>query len=132
MKLENNIIYLKIIGPWNAETFDYYNAELMQAIKLSGCKILSGIVVLEGDSLLIPEVFDRFREATLNRVETGLTNVAFFIQKSQCPSVIEEQVAMLYKGLTVNYSFHKTIQSAVLWLQSLKVNINKERVNELL
>ena len=132
LRFENNIIYLKIIGPWNEETFEHYNAELMHAIKLSGSKTYSGIIVLEGYSLLIPEVFDRFRRASSNRVKTGLTNVAFFIQKSLCPSTIEGQVSMLYKGLSVNYSFHKTIQSAISWLQSLEVNINKELVNKLL
>lgn len=132
LKFKNNILYLKIIDPWNEETFEHYNAELMHAIKLSGSKSYSGIIVLEGDSLILPEFFDGFRKASSNRVKMGLTNVTFFIQNSQCHSTIKTQVSMQYEGLPVKYSFHKTMQSAISSLQSLKVIISQELVNKLL
>ena len=78
VKFEKNVLYLKIIGPCNKETFERYNAEISKKITLAGSKSFSGVVVLEGECIIIPEVFDDFRKATVVREKTGLTNLALY------------------------------------------------------
>lgn len=129
LKFANNVIYLKMIGPWNEETFKHYNSDLTGALEQTGSSRFSAFVVLEGDSLLIPEVFDGLRKASARRVEIGLKNVAFLIRKSQCRLLLQEQAASLYKDLSIIYRFFETKDSGIAWLQSLNVDINKEIVD---
>ncbi|GMM67630.1 hypothetical protein MTsDn1_09240 [Alteromonas sp. MTD1] len=131
LRFVNDVIYLKMIGPWNAETFRHYNSDLTDMLEQSGSSSFSGYVVLEGDSLMMPEVYDNFRIASVQRVGTGLKNVAFLIRNSQCPLLVQEQIASLYKDLPINYRFFELKNSAITWLQSLNVGLNNALVDSI-
>lgn len=132
LRFVNDVIYLKKIGPWNEETFRHYDSDLTHTLEQSGSSSFSGFVVLEGDSLMVPEVYDNFRKASARRAETGLKNVAFLVQNSKCPLLLQEQVASLYKGLSISYRFFKEKNSAITWLQSLNVGLNEALIAALL
>ena len=125
VKFEKNVLYLKIIGPCNKETFERYNAEISKRLHLQVRNL-----ILELSYWKVSVLW--YRKYSVVREKTGLTNLALYIHNSQSPLTIKEQVKLLYKGLTVNYSFHETLDSAIIWLQSLNTKIDKELLKRML
>lgn len=96
------------------------------------CPSYSVFAVLEGDSLMIPEVCETFKRATTKRISTGLKNVAFYLSKSAYPHAFKQQVRDLYQNKNINFDFFNDIDSAKTWLNTYKIVLNDELVNKLL
>lgn len=94
------MFYIKILGPWNFETFEHYNNDFNKQLTVNKCSSYSVFAVLDGESLMIPEVCEIFKTATTQRIATGLNNVAFYLTKSACPHTFKQQISELHQGKT--------------------------------
>ncbi|GMM84305.1 hypothetical protein MTsN2n4_15320 [Pseudoalteromonas sp. MTN2-4] len=95
------------------------------------CPSYSVLVVLEGDSLIIPEVCETFKKATTKRIATGLKYVAFYLSKSACPNAFKQQVHDLYQNKNINFKFFNDIDSAKSWLKTYEIILEDKLVNKL-
>jgi len=131
LQFSDNVIYLRIKGAWNLETFTHYNTEVNKYFSDNQSSNISALVVMEGESLMVPEVNEKYRSAINSRISQGLKNVAFNIGQSDCPSTLKLQVEKLYKGLEINYRFFDSLPLAMGWLNTLGVKINHDKVSTL-
>ena len=128
----NNVFYIKILGPWNLETFEHYNRDFDEQLRANKCSSYSVFATLEGDSLMVPEICELFKAATKQRIAKGLKNVAFYLKKSACPNVFKQQISLLYQGTQLNYKFVNDIGSAKSWLNENHITLEDEFINQLL
>ncbi|TMN86856.1 hypothetical protein CWB72_17875 [Pseudoalteromonas phenolica] len=128
----HNVFYVKVLGPWNYETFEHYNNDFNKLLIGNKCPSYSVFAVLEGDSLMIPEVCETFKKATTKRIATGLKHVAFYLSKSACPNAFKQQFHDLYQNKNINFKFFNDIDSAKSWLKTYEIILGDKLVNKLL
>ncbi|QOL27048.1 hypothetical protein LP316_07095 [Thalassotalea sp. LPB0316] len=128
----NNVFYIKVLGPWNFETFEHYNNDFNTLLTVNKCSSYSVFAVLDGESLMIPEVCEIFKTATTQRIATGLNNVAFYLTKSAYPQAFKQQIRGLYQGKNLNFKFFNDIESAKSWLNKCEITLKDELINKLL
>lgn len=131
LQFSENMIYLRIRGPWNLKTFNRYNAEMHGYISNIKNSKISALAILEGESLMIPEVFESFKSGVTSRISMGLTNIAFSIVHSESPHTLKHQIRKLYEDLDINYDIFSSLHQAKNWLESFDVNIDQDQVNKL-
>lgn len=132
ISFSSNVLYIKVLGPWNLETFEHYNRDFNEQLKANECSSYSVFATLEGDSLMVPEISEIFKAATTQRIANGLKNVAFYLKKSACPHAFKQQISQLYQGSHLNYKFFNDINSAKSWLNENKVIIKDDLITYLL
>ncbi|KPV95035.1 hypothetical protein AN214_02952 [Pseudoalteromonas sp. P1-9] len=132
IEYSHNVFFVKILGPWNFEAFEHYNNDFNKQLKVNKCPSYSVFAVLEGDSLMIPEVIEAFKTSTAQRIATGLNNIAFYLTKSVCPHAFKQQIRELYQGKNLNFKFFNDIESAKSWLKKYESTLKDELVNKLL
>ena len=114
------------------ETFLRYNSEVQDYLSKESFTEFSILAALEGESLMIPEVFEETKSSTGDKISMGLTNVALYIGHSENPHTIQRQVKSLYEGLDVNYEFFNSMPLAINWLNSLNIKIDQEIAEKLI
>ena len=128
----HNVFYVKVLGPWNYETFEHYNNDFNKLLIGNKCPSYSVFAVLEGDSLMTPEVSETFKKATTKRNATGVKNVAFYLSESSCPNAFKQQVRDLYQIKNINFKLFNDIVLAKSWLKTYDIVLNDELINKLL
>ena len=77
IEYSHNVFYVKVLGPWNFETFEHYNNDFNKLLIGNKCPSYSVFAVLEGDSLMIPEVCETFKKRQLNALRQDLNTSHF-------------------------------------------------------
>ena len=128
----HNVFYVKVLGPWNFEKFERYNNDFDKLLIGNKYPSYSVFVALEGDSLMIPEVCEAFKNTITKRIAAGLKHVAFYLSKSACPQAFKQQISDLYRNQNINFEFFNDIDSAKSWLKTYEIILEDKLVNKLL
>ncbi|GLX81477.1 hypothetical protein [Thalassotalea eurytherma] len=128
----NDVFYIKILGPWNLETFEHYNRDFNEHLNANICSSYSVFATLEGDSLMIPEVSEIFKMTVAQRIAKGLENVAFCLTKSACPNLFKHQIHEVYKGLNLSFKCFNDIEQAKSWLNEHQITLEDRLIARLL
>ena len=128
----HNVFYVKVLGPWNFEKFERYSNDFNKLLIGNKYPSYSVFVVLEGDSLMTPEVSETFKKATTKLNATGLKNVALYLSKSAYLHAFKQQVRDLYQIKNINFKLFNDIDLAKSWLKTYDIVLNDELINKLL
>ncbi len=79
----------------------------------------SDIVVLEGESLLIPDAESLLTERISAVRHLGLSHLALVLESSLVKSTTQNQLEAVYRQTGVDFSFFDTYEEARAWLTHL-------------
>ncbi|MDO6567004.1 hypothetical protein Q4561_08020 [Alteromonas sp. 1_MG-2023] len=111
-----NVMLTQAYGPWNRECVDSLVLDYRQkSIDMHGSK-WGDIVVLEGESLLIPDAESLLTERLSAVHHLGLSHLALVLESSLVKSTTRNQLEVVYRQTGVDFSFFETYEEARTWL----------------
>ena len=121
-----NIMLTQAYGPWNSEcvnglVLDYRD----KSIDMHGSN-WGDIVVLEGESLLIPDAENLLAERISAVRHLGLTHLALVLESSLVKSTTRNQLAAVYRQTGVDFTFFDTYPEARAWLTQLGYTLDED------
>ena len=105
-------------GPWNRECVSAFSRDYHQEVAPVIGKRWADIVVLIGESLLIPEAESLLVSRINAAADNGLEAVALVIGRSSVKTSTRMQLERMYAQTPLPISFFSTYQEAALWLES--------------
>lgn len=113
-------------GPWNDETLMRGTKEMGASIEqLDFSKPWGCLSCLYGESLMPPSTFKAFAKQTIIRKSLGLKGLAVVILNSDIAHTIESQLTQAYQPAGVDFEFLKDVDSAIDWLCSRGIELDK-------
>jgi hypothetical protein len=114
--LSGNIMFTVATGPWNAECVRQFNREYIKLICPFFGKQWADLVILQGESLLIPAAEHLIAQTVLESCQRGLSHVALTVSDSSIRAIARAQFMKIYpsSGLIVQYFDNQ--QEALDWL----------------
>ncbi|MBQ4829145.1 hypothetical protein J8L84_07640 [Alteromonas sp. MMG017] len=121
-----NVMLTQAYGPWNCEcvhglVLDYRE----KSIDMHGSH-WGDIVVLEGESLLIPDAESLLAERISAVRHLGLSHLALVLESSLVKSTTRNQLEAVYRKTGVDFSFFDTYEEARAWLTQLDYTLNED------
>ncbi|KXI28060.1 hypothetical protein [Paraglaciecola hydrolytica] len=114
--LSGNIMFTVALGPWNAECVDSFMQDYYQLIlPLHGSR-WGNLIILHGESLLIPAAEYLLAKAVMISVSQGLTDVAIVLSNSSVQTSTEAQFLNVYKSSGLNLRTFQCDTAALAWL----------------
>lgn len=118
-------------GPWNDETMKRGSKEMGENIsQLDLSKPWGTLSCLYGESLMPPSTYQSFAKHTLIRKSKGLKALAVVILDSDIAHTIESQLKPAYQAAELEFAFLPDISSAIAWLSSTDVSLDKQQVEQ--
>ena len=113
-----DIVLTQAYGPWNRECVEAFGMDYRaETICLHGSR-WSDIVVLQGESLLIPDA-QSLLHAMIEAVHNlGLAHVALVLGHSSVQSSTRMQLDLMYRDAGPTYRFFDQYGEALAWLTS--------------
>ncbi len=112
-----NIVVTHAYGPWNQECVNNFASEYRtKSVGLLNSP-WSDIVVVVGESLLVPDAERLLREKVKAASSVGLSHVALVLGESTVRTTTKAQLDNVYQGLNVHYECFDTLEEAMKWLQ---------------
>lgn len=114
--LSGNIMFTLATGPWNAECVRQFNREYIKLVSPLFGKQWGDLVILQGESLLIPDAEHLISQTVLESCQRGLSHVALIVSDSSIRAIARAQFMRIYpsSGLIVQYFDNQ--QEALDWL----------------
>jgi hypothetical protein len=130
--LSGNIMFTVATGPWNAECVRQFNREYIKLVSPLFGKQWSDLVILQGESLLIPEAEHLISQTVLESCQRGLSHVALIVSDSSVRAIARAQFMKIYppSGLIVQFFEHQ--QPALEWLTLQGFFCDKTEINQAL
>ena len=114
-----NVMLTQAYGPWNCECVDGLVLDYRdKSIDMHGSN-WGDIVVLEGESLLIPDAESLLTERISAVRHLGLSHLALVLESSLVKSTTQNQLEAVYRQTGVDFSFFDTYEEARAWLTHL-------------
>jgi hypothetical protein len=128
LALSGNIMFTVARGPWNLECVasfmqDYYAIIL----PLHGSR-WGDLIILQGESLLIPAAEKLLAKAISISCSKGLTEVAFVLSDSTVPNSAKEQFLRVYQPSGLNVQLFQNEQTALQWLIQQGLHCDKPAI----
>ena len=115
--LSGNIMFTVAMGPWNAECVDNFMQDYYQMIlPLHGSR-WGDLIILHGESLLIPAAEHLLIKAISISCSQGLSDVALVLSNSLVQKSAEAQFLKIYTPSGANFRLFEHEQEALDWLQ---------------
>ncbi len=105
-------------GPWNRECVSAFSRDYHLEVTPMIGKRWADIVVLIGESLLIPEAESLLVSRINAAAEFGLEAVALVIGRSSVKTSTRTQLERMYEKTPLPVSFFSTYKEAAAWLES--------------
>ncbi|AYA66084.1 MULTISPECIES: hypothetical protein [unclassified Alteromonas] len=115
--LSGNIMLTQAYGPWNAECVVAFGEAYRIERQLLKADTWSDIVILRGESLLIPDAERVLGVRIAAVVPLGLKKVAIVTAESSVSVTARMQLTRMYDSLDVEYDFFTTYSEAKAWLE---------------
>lgn len=119
-----SIVLTHAYGPWNQECVNKFASEY----RTESVGLMNGpwadIVVVVGESLLVPEAERLLREKVKAAVCVGLSHVAVVLGESTVRNTTQAQLDNVYDGLNVRYKCFDVLEEALKWLQQFSYELD--------
>ncbi|WP_340676646.1 hypothetical protein [Paraglaciecola sp.] len=117
LALSGNIICTVVVGPWNTECVECFMRDYYQLIMPLHGSRWGDLIILHGESLLIPAAEHLLTKAISISCSKGLTDVALVSSHSSVQSSAEAQFFNIYKPFGLNLHISKYEAQGLAWLQ---------------
>lgn len=125
--LSGNIMFTVAVGPWNAECVDSFMRDYYQVAQPLHGSRWADLIVLHGESLLIPAAEQLLAKAIQYSAARGLSDVALVLSHSLVQNSAEVQFLRIYEPSGLNLRLFTDDEQALSWLiqQGLRVDNNE-------
>ncbi len=128
LKLSNDVVILRAEGPWNLECAQNYQQEYWHLLKQVEAPCYAELLILSGESLLIPEVYELLKKGLAYALSVGLTNVALVTKDCISQFCTQRQFCEFYQGLDINFEFFNDEEAAYHWLKKQNMHCSYQDV----
>lgn len=113
LTMVNDVVLVNARGPWNKECVDNFGVAYAASVYQNGKHRWSDIVMLTGESLLVPEAEAALRVRIERAVMAGLAQVFVVTERSSVATTSTRQIKALYANLPVSLEIVNTLDGAV-------------------
>ncbi|MBU2978121.1 hypothetical protein [Alteromonas sp. C1M14] len=111
-----NVMLTQAFGPWNTECVEQFAKHYANELGSLKDESWADIIVLRGESLLIPEAERTLSEKVRWATEHGLKDVAIVTGESFVGVASRMQLEKLYTHFEFEYAFFRYYEEASTWL----------------
>ena len=114
--MNQDVVLTNAVGPWNLECIEQFGSDYATSVYSAKVSRWADIIMLQGESLLVPDAEKDLQVRIARAVETGLSHVAVVMCKSEVKTTAKLQMKRLYRNLPAELAFFETVQEAIDWI----------------
>lgn len=127
--LSGNVMITVATGPWNQECIEKFRKEYFQLVQPLKGQQRADLVILQGESLLIPSAEQRLTKTINKSAEHGLSHVALVVSNAAIRPIAQAQFNKVYQSSGLNIQFFDQQVKALNWLTQQGVNYNESDIS---
>ena len=112
LTMVNDIVLVNAKGPWNTECVENFGLTYAGTVYKSGMLRWADIVVLDGESLLVPDAERALCERIGRAITAGLVQVYIVTEKSRTAATSIRQIKKLYEPYKITVDYVSELDSA--------------------
>ena len=128
LMMNQDVVLTNAVGPWNLECIEQFGIDYATSVYSAKTTKWADIIMLQGESLLIPEAEKDLQVRIARAVETGLSHVAVVMCKSEVKTTAKLQMKRLYRNLPAELAFFDTLNEAIDWVKQQGYRCERESV----
>ena len=128
LMMNQDVVLINAVGPWNLECIEQFGIDYATSVYSAKTTRWADIIMLQGESLLIPEAEKDLQVRIARAVETGLGHVAVVMCKSEVKTTAKLQMKRLYRNLSAELAFFDTLNEAIDWVKQQGYRCERESV----
>ena len=128
LMMNQDVVLTNAVGPWNLECIEQFGIDYATSVYSAKTTRWADIIMLQGESLLIPEAEKDLQVRIARAVETGLGHVAVVMCKSEVKTTAKLQMKRLYRNLPAELAFFDTLNEAIDWVKQQGYRCERESV----
>tara|TARA_Y100001968_G_C19146650_1_gene614131 strand:+ start:148 stop:597 length:450 start_codon:yes stop_codon:yes gene_type:complete len=128
LMMNQDVVLINAVGPWNLECIEQFGIDYATSVYSAKTTRWADIIMLQGESLLIPEAEKDLQVRIARAVETGLGHVAVVMCKSEVKTTAKLQMKRLYRNLPAELAFFDTLNEAIDWVKQQGYRCERESV----
>tara|TARA_Y100001960_G_scaffold290622_1_gene331377 strand:+ start:67 stop:552 length:486 start_codon:yes stop_codon:yes gene_type:complete len=109
----NDIVLVDAKGPWNKECVENFGLAYAGTVYKSGMPRWADLVVLEGESLLVPDAERALTERIGRATAAGLVQVYIVTEKSRTAATSVRQIKKLYEPYNIRVEYVTELDMAI-------------------
>ena len=113
LTMVNDIVLVNAKGPWNTECVENFGLTYAGTVYKSGMLHWADIVVLDGESLLVPEAERALTERIGRATAAGLVQVYIVTEKSRTAATSVRQIKKLYEPYNIRVEYVTELDMAI-------------------
>ncbi|MCP9478424.1 hypothetical protein NNA33_10900 [Marisediminitalea aggregata] len=115
--MNQDVVLTNAVGPWNLECIEQFGIDYATSVYTAKVSKWADIIMLQGESLLVPDAEKDLQVRIARAVETGLSHVAVVMCKSEVKTTAKLQMKRLYRNLPAELAFFDTLNEAIDWVK---------------
>ena len=128
LTMVNDIVLVNAKGPWNTECVENFGLTYAGTVYKSGMLRWADIVVLDGESLLVPEAERALTERIGRATAAGLVQVYIVTEKSQTASTSVRQIKKLYEPYNIRVNYVTELTKAIELASAAGFTVDRDRI----
>lgn len=124
----NDIVLVNAKGPWNAECVENFGLTYAATVYNSGMPRWADIVVLDGESLLVPDAERALCERIGRAIAAGLVQVYIVTEKSRAAATSIRQIKKLYAPYKINVDYVTELDGAADLAHAAGFDVDRDRI----
>ena len=115
--MNQDVVLTNAVGPWNLECIEQFGSDYATSVYSAKVSRWADIIMLQGESLLVPDAEKDLQVRIARAIETGLSHVAVVMCKSEVKTTAKLQMKRLYRNLPAELAFFDTLNEAIDWVK---------------
>lgn len=116
LKMIQDLVLTNAVGPWNLECIVQFGLRYGESVYSAQATKWADIIMLQGESLLVPEAERDLQVRIARAIQTGLRHVAVVMCKSEVKTTAKMQMSRIYKDLPATMAFFESLEEAMDWV----------------
>ncbi len=116
LTVENNLIIIEGSGAWNLNDINLSKTQECTEVRSLYSKPWGVLLLLKGDSIIIPEARERLIEIVKVDITKGRKATALILSDCTVPNLVTEHLHDIYNAAGDEFDIFKDIDSAKQWL----------------
>lgn len=126
--MNQDVVLTNAVGPWNLECIEQFGIDYATSVYSAKVSKWADIIMLQGESLLVPDAEKDLQVRIARAVETGLSHIAVVMCKSEVKTTAKLQMKRLYRNLPAELAFFDTLNEAIDWVKQQGYRCERESV----
>ena len=128
LRLFDHLMLTIAEGPWNEECVRKFHQDYALTLSPLGGEPWGDLVILHGESLLIPSAENLLRQIVAESYKKGLLAVAMVISNSIVQNTTRAQFEYVYQDAPVRMAFFSSAEQGLDWLIAQGFHADREAI----